>query len=779
MRKCVLGVALCIAAFGANAQNLLRSVPGGYGMFPAFVSFPSQAEPDFTPGTVLLEKQDGFVASTDGILLHSEPDQIGQEHYRYQQKINNIPVEGAVYVVHVSGGKVISENGEWIAKTPEGLAVYPSLNDEAAFQATTSAFGAKTYKWDIPSEEHFLKAESGDPHATYKKKPELVYYSGEREINSEKIRLAWKVDVYAQEPMDRRIYFIDAITGKVLGMREMIHTNNVSGTAVTAFSGTKTIVTDQVASNSFHLRESSRGYGVYTLNLNGGTDYSQAADFTDADNYWNNANSSLDQYATDAHWGAEMTYDYFKSTFNRNSINNAGLAIVNYVHYATNYFNAFWDGSRMTYGDGNSADNYKPLTALDVCGHEITHGLTSFTAALNYSNESGALNEGFSDIFGTTIEFYANPGTANWTLGEAFYTVRSMSTPKVYGQPNTYQGVNWATGTSDNGGVHTNSGVLNYWYYLLVNGGSGTNDKSFSYSVSGIGLAKAAAIAYRTLTVYLTSTSQYANARYYSLQAAADLYGASSNEVTQVANAWNAVGVTTSSASSGGNNSIACSDNYESNENKQSSKSISVNTDVAGRIGTGSDKDWFVFTTTSASPKLKVTLINLPMDYDLKLYSSSGSQLATSNNSSTKSESITYNNCNVGATYYVQIFGHNNSQYSSTNCYTLRAATSNVNQLFDDADSSSSFVGSEIEEEGSVTIFPNPAKDLVTLRFYSIFNSSVPMILTDLTGRIITKTDLAAVEGPNSFTLPVNDYLPGIYLLRIGDKQAVKFQVVK
>jgi hypothetical protein len=102
-----------------------------------------------------------------------------------------------------------------------------------------------------------------------------------------------------------------------------------------------------------------------------------------------------------------------------------------------------------------------------------------------------------------------------------------------------------------------------------------------------------------------------------------------------------------------------------------------------------------------------------------------------------------------------------------------------VNQLFDDADSSSSFVGSEIEEEGSMSIFPNPAKNLVTLRFYSIFNSSVSMILTDLTGRIITKTDLAAVEGPNSFTLPVNDYLPGIYLLRIGDKQAVKFQVVK
>jgi hypothetical protein len=128
-----------------------------------------------------------------------------------------------------------------------------------------------------------------------------------------------------------------------------------------------------------------------------------------------------------------------------------------------------------------------------------------------------------------------------------------MANPNAYSQPDTYMGTYWKTTTTsgcvtpsqsnDYCGVHTNSGVLNFWYYLLVTGGSGTNDKGFAYNVSGIGLDKAGAIAYRTLTTYLTSSSTYANARTYSLQAAADLYGSGSNEVTQVTNAWNAVGV--------------------------------------------------------------------------------------------------------------------------------------------------------------------------------------------------------------------------------------------
>jgi subtilisin-like proprotein convertase family protein len=174
----------------------------------------------------------------------------------------------------------------------------------------------------------------------------------------------------------------------------------------------------------------------------------------------------------------------------------------------------------------------------------MTHGVTEFSANLVYSYESGAMNEGFSDIFGTVVEFYASPGTANWTIGEDIGSAfRSMSNPNVYGQPDTYLGTSWYTGTGDNGGVHYNSGVLNYWFYLLTMGGSGTNDNNNAFNVSGIGMTKAAAIAYRTLNTYLTPNSQYANARTLSILAATDLYGACSAEVTAVTNAWHAVGI--------------------------------------------------------------------------------------------------------------------------------------------------------------------------------------------------------------------------------------------
>ena len=784
MKQITIILALGLAAFGAAAQNTLRLTPGNPGMAPAAVTFTPGLEPDFTPGTVLVKQNDNdtYIRSTDVILKHSEADRLGQQHFRYQQKINNIPVEGATYVLHVANGKVKSQNGQWVATLPADIATTPAISQSDALDLAMKAFGATSYKWQLPDEEQFIKKESADPNATFLPKAELVYYSGEEEVAAGNMRLAYKLDLYAHQPIGRRIYFVDAQTGTILGKREIMHTINATGSAVTAYSGTQSIITDAY-NGSYRLRETGRGNGIQTFNLAKGTNYSAATDFTDADNSWNNVNAASDQYATDAHWGAEKTYDYYYSTFGRNSINDAGFAIKSYVHYSNNYFNAFWDGSRMTYGDGDSYDSYKPLTAIDVCGHEITHGLTSYTANLNYSGESGALNEGFSDIFGTTIEFYANPATANWLIGEAFYTIRSMSNPNAYGQPDTYQGTSWAGGTADNGGVHTNSGVLNYWYYLLAQGGSGTNDKSTAYAVSGIGLSKAAAIAYRTLTVYLTSTSKYIDARTYSIQAAKDLYGDSTNEVTQVTNAWNAVGVgaaATPPASS-------CTDNYESNESGATAKTIGVNTDITAKIGSTTDKDYFVFTTTGAAPKVKVTLSNLPYDYDMRLYNSAGYQIGISQNTGTATESITYNGSSAGSTYYVYVYGYNYA-YSATSCYTLRASTSNVNQLTDAAANTLNAgiakpgVGAALsgeEEEDVVSVYPNPAKDQLTLRFSAVEAGRQSMSVTDLMGRVIMIQAVDVQQGVNEVRVPVNNYASGMYFLKLEGRQPVRFQVTQ
>lgn len=379
-----------------------------------------------------------------------------------------------------------------------------------------------------------------------------MYYSGEEDVIPAELRLAYKLDIYAQYPLSRQIVFVDAANGKILGKRELIHTTNATGTAITAYSGTQTITTDFTGS-TYRLRETGRGNGINTYDMRlAGTNYNAAVDFTDADNTWNNVNANKDQYATDGHWGTEKTWDYYFTKFNRNSVDNAGFALNSYVHtnliafgYGNN-INAFWDGSRMTYGDGGTSGSvtYTPLTALDVCGHEITHGVTERTSNLNYSNQSGAMNEGFSDIFGTAIEFYAKGASGNWNIGENIGAAfRNMSNPNQFSQPDTYLGTFWYTGTADNGGVHTNSGVLNFWFYLLSQGGSGTNDIGNAYSVTGLGIDKAAAIAYRTNTFYLISTSNYAAARTYAIQSAVDLYGSGSPEEIATTNAMYAVGI--------------------------------------------------------------------------------------------------------------------------------------------------------------------------------------------------------------------------------------------
>ena len=537
-------------AFAQNTPSKLIS--GKSDMFAEHVRFDASKAPDFKGKPMVYDETAKQMKEVSGLKLSSDKDALGFENHKFQQTVNGIPVEYGMINMLVKKGKVVSQNGVWFKNIPATVEKRAGISEANALNSALAYVGATSYKWQNAEEEAFLKSDTKDANATFYPKGKLVYYNDPADVNAKKLTLAYKFDVYASEPVSRQEVYVDAKTGKVLGTNALILETNAPGTAVTAYSGNQAIVADQVSATSYRLRETGRngGTAIETYNLKQGTNYSRATDFTDTDNTWNNVNTAKDQYATDAHWGAEKTVDYLKAKFNRNSIDNNHFAIKSYVHYSRNYFNAFWDGSRMTYGDGSSTNGNKPLTALDVCAHEIGHGMTTKTANLVYQKESGALNEAFSDILGNSVEFWARPTKASWKLGEDFnYVIRDMANPNAYGDPDTYGGTYWVnpnctpSSTNDYCGVHTNSGVLNFWYYLLVNGGSGTNDKGFAYNVTGVGLDKAAQIAYRTLTTYLTSTSTYANARTYSLQAAADLYGAGSAEVTQTTNAWNAVGV--------------------------------------------------------------------------------------------------------------------------------------------------------------------------------------------------------------------------------------------
>ncbi len=283
---------------------------------------------------------------------------------------------------------------------------------------------------------------------------------------------------------------------------------------------------------------------------------------TDPDDVWdyNRGIDSPSQAAgVDAHYYAGVVDDFYGAVFGRNSLDDQGLQIVSKVHYSTRYCNAFWNGRFMTYGDGDGRTCLPLSGGLDVDGHEMTHGVTEFTSNLIYENESGALNESFSDMMGNTMEFYAAQGgkdpaaSPDWLIGEDVIKnrtgnngFRNMGDPEEFGDPSDYSQL--YTGTSDSGGVHTNSGISNHAYYLAVNGGKNASctanavhgvlltTKSCDVTVPALGLDKAEHIFYDGFT----SLPEYAN---FCDARNATVAAAGAKDKKAVGQAWDAVGV--------------------------------------------------------------------------------------------------------------------------------------------------------------------------------------------------------------------------------------------
>jgi len=556
MKKIILGCMLLMGAMPSIAQVLSGT--------NAKQIHPSAAEVRFdhrstTPLYIEFEKS-SFVSASAGMeslqtilkassadtwkLIRTDQDDFGMKHHRYQQYYTNLKVMSGEYLLHEKQGRLVSANGIFYNRIQ--LNTSASLSEEQALKAALNNIGASKYLWESSKIEQEIL--SGHTHGDVYPHGELVVLPAQEGAKIEGAKLCWMFDVYAMDPHERWLVYVDANTGAIIFKENKICTVTVNGTAVTRYNGTQTMQVDSLSANSFRLRDASRGGGVETYDMNNGTNYASAVDFTDTDNLWNTT-TSMDNAAYDAHWGTQKTYDYYWNTHSRNSYDNAGAVLKSYIHYSSSYNNAFWNGSVMTYGDGDGS-TFSPLTELDIIGHELTHGVTSASSNLVYSYQSGALNESFSDIFGVTIDFYANPGTANFLIGDRTYTpgtpgdaLRYMNNPSLAGDPDTYLGPNWYTGAGDNGGVHINSGVQNFWYYLLCQGGTGTNDLGFVYNVAAITMNKAKLIAYRNNNFYLTSGSQYADAAFYSLKSANDIYGNCSPEALSVKNAWDAVGV--------------------------------------------------------------------------------------------------------------------------------------------------------------------------------------------------------------------------------------------
>ncbi|MBW2937186.1 M4 family metallopeptidase [Aureisphaera sp. CAU 1614] len=500
----------------------------------------------------LLQQEFKFSPQTSFQYVNQNQDPLGFTHDKYQQYYNGIKVEFSTFTLHSKSGVITSMTNS-LADIKE-LNTTPALGANQAFNYAIAKVGATRYLWQNVQESELANYEL--PQG------ELIIFPVLENVTKEN-RLAYKFDIYASEPLYRADVYVDAITGEILLENKKIHHANVPASGNSLYNGNVSFTADN-ASGPYRLRQTADGNGIQTYDMNNGTNYNNASDITSGSTSFNHPTG------VQAHFGAEQTHKYFLGKHNRNSYNNAGAIIRSYVSYSNNYVNAFWDGSRMTYGDGDGV-NYGPLVSLDIVGHEITHGVTEYSANLVYSYQSGALNESFSDIFGESIENYAS-GSNDWLMGDQIGAggsggaLRSMSNPNAYGDPDTYLGTNWYSGSGDNGGVHYNSGVQNFWFYLLTVGGSGTNDNGDSYTVTGIGMDKAAAIAYRNLSVYLSTNSQYSDARTGAIQAAIDLYGAGSAEEIATTNAWYAVGVGSAYGGGGGGGSYCASSSTNVND---------------------------------------------------------------------------------------------------------------------------------------------------------------------------------------------------------------------
>jgi Zn-dependent metalloprotease len=506
---------------------------------PTYIQFQPQSEIPVLSIFDWMNRQLELQAGIGFDVIREEVDKLGHTHIKLQQTYNDVPVAFAHYTLHLKNGMVYALSGDIHQRiqAPQG----EGLSEKEALKAALNHIGAVQYKWEFPEEEEAVKLTLNDPSFTFQPIGVRTIVPKGAQLRNAVLRYAWKFDIYAHQPESRREIYIDVINGDVLFENSKIHEADVPAKAVSAFSDTVDITTDSFM-GTYRLNETGRGQGIHTWNMETRTNTNSAVEFTDIDNFWNNFNAQKDQYATDAHWGAEMTYDYMLARFNRNSIDNNGFRLNSYVHYDQDWSNASWNGFSMRYGDGTPSS--LPFTTLDVSGHEIGHGLTDYTADLVYQDEFGALNESFSDILGASIEFFVKQGNGNWLIGEDRGSpLRDMANPRTFGDPHTYQGNGWISGNIDNGGVHTNSGVQNFWYYLLTEGGNGTNDRDSSYSVQGIGLVDASNIAYRNLSVYLSRLSEYEDAMFFSIQSAIDLFGSCSQQHESTVNAWFAVGL--------------------------------------------------------------------------------------------------------------------------------------------------------------------------------------------------------------------------------------------
>jgi len=456
-------------------------------------------------------------------------DANGARHVRFNRTFNGLRVIGGDLVAHETAAGALSS-------------VTWNASGKVAVSSTTPKLAAVTAasKGAVPG-----LRDAAAP------KGELVVYAG-----GAAPALAYDVvstGITADQTPTKYHTVVDATSGaKLTGWDEV-----QEGTGKGIFVGTVAIGTTGTA-GAYQMKDTTGNFATDLKNATSGN----GTTFTDADDVWGTgSNSDRASAGVDAHYGAGKTFDYFKNVLGRNGIRGTGVGARSRVHFGHGYDNAFWDGTQMTYGDG--AGNNAPLVELDIAGHEMSHGVTENTAALAYTGDAGGLNEATSDIFGTSVEWFANnpSDVPDYLIGEKV-NLNGNGTPLRYMDQPSKDGASKDCWSSSLGGLdpHYSSGPLNHWFYLASEGSGSKTINGVNYNsptcngraVTPIGRDKAEKIWYRTLSTYLTANSTYQNARDGAVRSAKDLYGATSAECSGIASSFSAIGVPVGAETCGG-----------------------------------------------------------------------------------------------------------------------------------------------------------------------------------------------------------------------------------
>ena len=590
---------------GVDSKGIPTFVTGSLGRLEA--GDVKQASREFLRGQAAVLKMAG---GEDFEPLSVIRDEFGQTHVRMQERVNGLPVIGAEYIVHSDAkGNVVAMNGR--AVSSRELPLYPEVDGWSAIERAAMQYGIE--------------------NPTYVDEPRLVYVVNERGNSA----LAWVATASFQEngfdALDR--IYSDAITGDAVLRDAIIQ----------------------------HARNRRTYNANYTETIPGTLVLQETS------------GSTSDVSIQKAHDYAGVTYDYFSAVHGRDSYNGSGATMNSTVHYGSNYNNAGWTGSAMIYGDGDGSQFGPFSRALDVVAHELTHAVTDYSADLVYQNESGALNEATSDILGVAAEAwsYGSVSSLTWKVGEDCYTpgtagdaLRHMNDPALAGDYDYYP--TRYTGTADYGGVHSNSGIANLAFYLMVAGGTHPRAKTTVVvpalnATVATSLNMGAKIWYRALTVYMNSSTNFEGARAATAQAATDLYGATA--ANTVHKAWDAVGAP---GTPGGGSTVTVLTNA-----------------VAATGLTGSTGSWKHFKIAVPTGQSKLDIVMSGGTGDGDLYVKRGSQPTSSSydyrpylNGNNETVSVTNP---VAGDWYVSIYAY--SSYSSVSLkatYTAGAACTSV-----------------------------------------------------------------------------------------------------